>query len=124
MVTTHYNIRSQLLIEANKLPNVKLWPNPVGLAWNGRTVRQFTEKGKRYIVLENPRPVKYGLAPGSCDTIGFKTVAGTPCFMALEVKAGSDSLKPKQKNYIDMVKKFGGIAGVVRKIEDFFGLIR
>ena len=125
---THYNIIASTILEANKIPGVKLWTNPVGLAWNGQIVNQFVRNGKKYTLLENARPVKYGLAPGSCDTIGFKTekISGSiiPRFIGFEIKAGKDTKRPKQKDFIDMVNKYGGIAGVVRKSEDIFNLLR
>lgn len=118
----HYNIRSQTLIDANKINGIKLWPNPVGLGFQGEVVKEYRRGQDRYIVMKNPRPVKFGLAKGSADTIGFKTetVEGfkIPRFLSIEIKAGNDRLKPEQRNWREMVLESGGIAGVVRSPAD------
>jgi hypothetical protein len=119
---SHHNIRSQTLIEANKMPGVKLWPNPVGLGYLGTVVSEYQEGKDNFIVLKNPRRMKFGLAKGSSDCIGFKSVElsgyNIPRFCALEIKAGTDRLKPQQKNYQNMILESGGIAGVVRSPAD------
>lgn len=127
-MVTHHNLRSEILLEANKIGGVKLWPNAVGVAVNGEIVKTINDKGARYIVVKNPRMIHYGLAKGSSDTIGFKTeLIGdiiVPRFMAMEIKIGKDYAKPIQKNFISLVNKCGGIAGVVRSVEDCINLIK
>lgn len=61
------------------------------------------------------------LCPGSSDLIGW-TNQGK--FLAVEIKAGRDTLKEDQANFIAQVKEFGGIAGVVRSKEDFIFLLK
>ena len=117
---THRNLRSKILLEANKIPNVKLWPNAVGFAFNGEVVSKIP-KNSRYIILKNPRPVKYGLCPGSLDCIGFKTViingSPIPRFIAIDAKKDGDVLSDKQKRFIKMVRQNGGYADECRKPE-------
>lgn len=118
MVISHANIKNKMILEANKLPGVKLWPNPTGLAWNGTIVREYTKGGHKYALLRDPRPIKYGLGKGILDTIGFKaeTIGRViiPRFVAFDAKAGKDYLKPGQKDFIKMVTKYGGIADEIR----------
>lgn len=118
----HFNIRSQILAEANKYSNVKLWPNPVGFAYVGDNVREYKEGSNNYIVLKNPRRVKYGLAPGSADCIGFKiervSMYKIPRFLAIEIKSPKDWLRDKQSNFANMLRESGAIAGLARSLED------
>lgn len=113
----HQKLKEKVIIEANKHPSVKLWPNPVGTAYAGKNVNSFNEKNKRYVVLENYRPIPFGLIKGSCDLIGFvqKSIhsINIPVFLAVEIKLMNDTVKPDQKRYIEMVNSFGGCAGVV-----------
>lgn len=114
----HNDLRTDTLIEANKMPGVKLWPNPVGLATAGKVVKRFTQNKKSYALIENPRPVKFGLAKGSSDCVGFKVEKignfSIPRFLGVEIKVGKDTLKPEQLNFMKMVNNSGGCAGVVR----------
>lgn len=124
---SHYNIRSQILAEANKYPGVKLWANPVGRAFMGEKVRDYKIGIDNFIVLKNPRRVTFGLPKGSADTIGFKTerIGGiiVPRFCAFEIKTGTDKTRPGQDNFINMVQRFGGIAGVTRDSSDLHRLL-
>jgi|GEM_PF-5066692 len=134
---THKNIRTQTLIEANKFPSVKLWPNPIGLATMGKQVAKISGKStvklnldprKTYTVIENPRIVKYGLAKGTSDTIGFKveTISGIkiPRFLAIEIKTQRDKPRKIQQKFLEMVQKNGGIAGVVREPADLLSVLQ
>jgi len=86
---------------------------------------------KRIVNLFNYRRVHFGLAKGSSDLIGFKTRTITKKdvgkriaqFVAIEVKASKGRIKESQKNFIDVVNKFGGMAGIARSNEDAEGII-
>lgn len=119
MNRTHNNLTNEILIAINKIDGVKAWSNPVGVAFNGNNPKFVNNKnGKRYLILENPRVVNYGLCKGSCDIIGFKTESGNAIFFGLEVKTEGDSTRKHQKKFMEMVNKNGGISGVVRSVED------
>lgn len=70
--------------------------------------------------------VQFGLCVGSSDLIGFKTVTVTPemvgsrvaIFTALEVKTEKGRVSQGQQNFIDTVLNAGGIASVVRSVDD------
>lgn len=52
---------------------------------------------------------------GGSDLIGWMPGAR---FTAIEIKAGKDRLSPEQSAWLAAVRDAGGIAGVVRTVED------
>ncbi|MEB3319677.1 MAG: VRR-NUC domain-containing protein [Cyanobium sp.] len=72
------------------------------------------------------RPVQFGLARGSADLIGWRTVTVTPdmvgtrlaVFTSIEVKTATGRLTPQQRNWLEAVRLAGGIAGVARSVAD------
>ena len=75
---------------------------------------------------QHGRPVSFGLAKGSADLIGWRTVTITPemvgqqvaVFTSIEVKTPTGRVKPEQQQWMDAVQAAGGIAGVARSVED------
>jgi hypothetical protein len=67
------------------------------------------------------RMVTFGLCKGSSDLIGWRSVTITPdmvgqqlaVFVAIEVK-DKGRATPEQLQFIDVVRKAGGLAGVAR----------
>lgn len=99
----------QTIIPAISRGNVRVFRNNVGMM-NG---------------------VKFGLCVGSSDLIGFtsktitaddvgKTVA---VFTAIEIKTPKGRVSEPQKKFIEMIKRFGGIAGICRSIDDAKSLL-
>lgn len=72
------------------------------------------------------RPVQFGLAKGSADLIGWRTVTVTPdmvgqriaVFTSIEVKTPTGRLTPAQHAWLGVVRGAGGIAGVARTVSD------
>ena len=72
------------------------------------------------------RPIQFGLARGSADLIGIKQITITPdmvgqtigVFTSIEVKTPTGRVTPQQRNWLTMVRKLGGIAGIARSIRD------
>ena len=72
------------------------------------------------------RPVQFGLARGSADLIGLRTVTITPdmvgqqvaVFTSIEVKTPKGRPTAEQQNWLNMVRSLGGIAGIARSIQD------
>lgn len=99
--------------EASKR-GARLWRNNVGL-----------------FQTRDGRKVRTGLAVGSSDLIGFfpriitRTDLGkvVGVFFAVETKIKGRKPTQAQENFIKMVNNFGGRAGVVRSLEDFWELV-
>lgn len=80
---------------------------------------------------QNGRPVTFGLAKGSADLIGWRTVTVTPdmvgqqvaVFLSIEVKTATGRLRPEQQQWLDTVQAAGGIAGVARSVEDALRIV-
>ena len=72
------------------------------------------------------RPVQFGLARGSADLIGMRTVTITPdmvgqriaVFTSIELKTPQGRATPAQQNWLHMVRRAGGIAGIARSVRD------
>ena len=72
------------------------------------------------------RPVQFGLARGSADLIGLRTVTITPdmvgqqvaVFTSIEVKTPKGRPTAEQQNWLHMVRRAGGIAGIARSVRD------
>ena len=85
--------------------------------------------------LPDPRTgrwVQFGLAKGSSDLIGFKTVKITPemigeeiaQFVSIEIKTERGKLTDIQKNWLQKVQSSGGIVGVARTVKDALNILK
>jgi hypothetical protein len=78
------------------------------------------------------RPVQFGLARGSADLIGWRTITVTPemvgqriaVFTSVEVKTERGHVRPEQHAWQRTVSAAGGIAGIARSIQDANDLVR
>ena len=86
-------------------------------------------------ILPDPRTgqwVQFGLAKGSSDLIGFKTIKITPemigqeiaQFVSLEIKTERGKLSDIQQNWLQKVKSSGGIVGVARTVKDALNILK
>lgn len=72
------------------------------------------------------RLIRYGLAKGSADLIGWITRKITQDdvgksiaqFVSIEVKSSTGKPRPDQIAWQDIVNKAGGCAGIARSVED------
>lgn len=111
---------------AVSLPDTRIFRNNVGNYWQGTVLRDTAEDGVRYVLLRHARRIQAGLAPGSSDLIGLRSIMITPdmvgqrvaVFCGLEVKTRSGRATDEQANFIDMVNDLGGMAGIVRSVDD------
>ncbi|CAB4126869.1 VRR-NUC domain containing protein [uncultured Caudovirales phage] len=94
-----------------------LFRNSVGQGWTGQLVSNV---GGR-VILENARPVRFGLCDGSSDLIGW-TADGR--FLAVEAKSATGRASASQLNFIAQVQKRSGIAGICRSVADLETLLR
>ncbi|MGB7568377.1 MAG: hypothetical protein WBM07_10975 [Chitinivibrionales bacterium] len=115
-------IQNKIMLALGGRPDVRIFRNNVG---NGFFGKAFEESG-RCITLIDYRRVQFGLAVGSSDLIGFKSVTITPdmvgrrvaVFLSPEVKKPGATGKTHQKDWRDMVNGFGGISGIVKSVEE------
>ncbi len=102
-------------------PDMRVFRNMVGAGWQGRLV----SKGDGTVTLCNARYMQFGLAPGSADLIAIRRVLITPemvgqligVFGSIEVKSGGAKAEIDQRKWRDMIRAFGGRAGVARTPE-------
>lgn len=74
----------------------------------------------------------FGLAKGSADLIGWRTITITPdmvgrqlaVFTSIEVKTERGRVRPEQHAWLTAVTGAGGIAGIARSIQDANDLVR
>lgn len=85
---------------------------------NQQGVAVYTsDKGKKY-------RVPYGIGPhggGGGDLIG---IAAGGRFVSIEVKAGLDQSTDAQIKWAKFVRKWGGLAGVARTVEEALAICR
>ena len=110
MANAETEIQQRIRLALGTHPQVRLFRNQVGQLPDPRT----------------GRPVQFGLARGSADLIGWRTVTVTPemvgqriaVFTSIEVKTPTGRLTPAQAAWLGAVHGAGGIAGVARSVRD------
>lgn len=78
------------------------------------------------------RLVQFGLARGSADLIGWRTVTITPdmvgqriaVFTSIEVKTPTGRVRPEQQAWLACVQQCGGIGGVARSVVDALTIVK
>jgi len=78
------------------------------------------------------RPVQFGLARGSADLIGWRTITITPdmvgqrvaVFTSIEVKTPTGRIRPDQHAWLGAVQSAGGIAGIARSVTDAVTIVQ
>lgn len=110
MANAETEIQQRIRLALGTSPNLRLFRNQVGQLPDPRT----------------GRPVQFGLARGSADLIGWRTITVTPemvgrrlaVFTSIEVKTPTGRLTPAQSAWLGTVRGAGGIAGVARSVRD------
>jgi hypothetical protein len=110
MPSTETDLQQRIRLALGATPNLRLFRNNCGSLPDPRT----------------GRPVQFGLARGSADLIGLRTVTITPemvgqqvaVFTSIEVKTPTGRATPEQQNWLHMVRRAGGIAGIARSVRD------
>jgi hypothetical protein len=110
MANLETQIQQQIRLAVGQRSDLRLFRNNTGSLPDPRT----------------GRPIQFGLAKGSADLIGIKQVTITPemvgqtigQFVSLEVKTPTGRVTPQQRNWLTMIRKLGGLAGVVRSVSD------
>ena len=109
-------LQQEIRLALGTIPSLRLFRNQVGQLPNPRTGRY----------------VQFGLAKGSSDLVGFKTVKITPeminqevaVFVSIEIKTERGKLTEVQQNWLQKVHDSGGIVGVARSIQDALKIVK
>ena len=109
-------LQQEIRLALGRIPSLRLFRNQVGQLPDPRTGRY----------------VQFGLAKGSSDLVGFKTIKITPeminqevaVFVSIEIKTERGKLTEVQENWLQKVKSSGGIVGVARSIQDALKIVK
>jgi hypothetical protein len=72
--------------------------------------------GNGVVRMPDGRTIRLGLVPGASDLIGIVGPSGR--WLALEVKTATGRLSQEQARFIALVRRHGGVAEVVRSVEE------
>lgn len=100
-------IQADIRLALGLEPGLVLWRNSVGVtrSWDATTGAE--------------RVVHAGLPVGSADLVGILTLtSGVGRFLALEVKSARGRLRPEQVTWLELVRRMGGFAAVVRSVDE------
>lgn len=119
------NTQSEIMLAVSRAGAV-IFRNNIGNGVLGHVIQQA---GTSFHIV-NGRRVQFGLCPGSSDLIGWRTVTVTPAmvgksvclFLALEVKTKTGTPTEEQVNFLLRVREAGGLAGVVRSVDEAIGI--
>ena len=115
MANAETTLQQQIRLALGTNPENRLFRNQCGALPDPRTGRLVT----------------FGLARGSADLIGWRTITVTPAmvgtrlavFTSIEVKTPTGRVRPEQQAWLEAVQKAGGIAIVARSVEDAVAII-
>ncbi len=115
MANAETTLQQQIRLAVGTRSDLKLFRNQVGSLPDPRTGRLVT----------------FGLARGSADLIGWRTVTVTPemvgqriaVFTSLEIKTPSGRLSAAQTHWLHAVRTAGGIAGMARSVGDALRIV-
>ena len=110
MPPSETHLQQEIRLALGTKPNLRLYRNNCGSLPDPRTGRLVT----------------FGLARGSADLIGWRTVTITPdmigqrlaVFTSIEVKTPTGRIRPEQQAWLGAVHGAGGIAGIARSVTD------
>jgi hypothetical protein len=110
MANAETTLQQQIRLAVGTRPEARIFRNQVGSLPDPRTGRLVT----------------FGLAKGSADLIGWRTITVTPAmvgtrlavFTSIEVKTATGRVRPEQQAWLEAVQQAGGVAGVARSIDD------
>lgn len=109
-------LQQQIRLALGSRSDLRIFRNQVGSLPDPRTGRLVT----------------FGLARGSADLIGWRTVTIGPehiglrmaVFTSIEVKTPTGRVRPEQQAWLSTVNDAGGIAGVARSVSDAHAIIQ
>ena len=115
MANAETTLQQQIRLALGTRPDARLFRNQVGSLPDPRTGRLVT----------------FGLAKGSADLIGWRTVTITPemvgqrlaVFTSIEVKTPTGRIAPAQQHWLAAVQGAGGFAGIARSVPDALQIV-
>ena len=115
MANAETTLQQQIRLAVGTNPEARLFRNQVGSLPDPRTGRLVT----------------FGLARGSADLIGWRTVTITQAmvgtrlaiFTSIEVKTPTGRVRPEQQAWLEAVTQAGGLAGIARSVTDAQALL-
>lgn len=116
MANAETTLQQQIRLALGTKPQIRLFRNQCGALPDPRTGRLVT----------------FGLARGSADLIGWRTMVITrdmvgqrvAVFTSLEIKTPTGRLAPAQRHWLHAVEGAGGIAGVARSVADALAIVK
>lgn len=125
---TEADVQSEIRRAVGLLPHARLFRNNRGKAWIGKAI----SRQDGLVTLANARRIEFGLFDGASDLIGLTQIHITSewvgrtiaAFTAGEVKRPGETVPTHQKQFLDFVREFGGLADVVRSADDALRLVR
>ena len=110
MANAETTLQQQIRLAVGTSTETRIFRNQVGSLPDPRTGRLVT----------------FGLARGSADLIGWRTVTITQAmvgtrlavFCSIEVKTPTGRIRPEQQAWLAVVQGAGGIAGIARSVDD------
>jgi hypothetical protein len=110
MSASETHLQQEIRLALGIRPDLRLYRNNCGSLPDPRTGRLVT----------------FGLAKGSADLIGWRTVVVTPemvgtrlaVFLSIEVKTPTGRASPTQQAWLSVVHGAGGLAGIARSVPD------
>lgn len=121
------NIFKTVLMAATSTGN-RIFRINVGRAWTGNVV---IKNPSGSITIKDPRPFITGVPKGFSDGVGWTRITITPemvgkevaVFTVTETKTKKGKPSTEQINFINVVSRAGGIAGVIRSAQDYLDMI-
>ncbi len=115
MSNAETDLQQRIRLALGTRPDLRIFRNQVGSLPDPRTGRLVT----------------FGLARGSADLIGWRTITVTPemvgqqlaVFTSIEIKTPTGRITPQQRHWLHAVEGAGGIAGVARSVGDALQIV-
>ena len=115
MANAETTLQQQIRLAVGINPEARIFRNQVGSLPDPRTGRLVT----------------FGLARGSADLIGWRTITVTQAmvgtrlaiFTSIEVKTPTGRVRPEQQAWLEAVQGAGGIAIIARSVPDALQMV-
>ena len=110
MANAETTLQQEIRLALGTIPSARIFRNQVGSLPDPRTGRLVT----------------FGLAKGSADLIGWRTITIGPehvgqriaVFTSIEVKTPTGRVRPEQQAWCQAVLAAGGFSGIARSVSD------